>query len=136
MAMDLATALELTLQYQPSLIAVRQNLAVSAEAIEVARQFPMSLNPTVTVDVLPWTFLRGPGGVQPLETYLTVTWAHPIEPGHRRQLRGEMAKASYTQTRMERAPGGAGGDGPNLSPPPNGASTAGRSWRWPSGWPT
>jgi cobalt-zinc-cadmium efflux system outer membrane protein len=98
-ALDLRTALEQTLRYQPQLIALRQNLAVSAEAIEVARRFPTSLNPSVSVTIEPWTFVRGPSGVEPLESLFNVTWLQPIEFGHRRQLRQAMAEASYTQTR-------------------------------------
>jgi len=97
--MDLPTALDWTLQCNPDLIAVRQNLPVSAAAVEVARRFPTSINPTVSVDVRPWTFERLPGGgASPLETLVGVTWAQPIELGHRQAYRQQMARAAYTQT--------------------------------------
>jgi cobalt-zinc-cadmium efflux system outer membrane protein len=96
---DLETALSWTLQGNPNLIAVRQNLGVSAEAIEVARQFPTSLNPTVSVDVRPWVYQRQPGsGIQQLEPFVSVSWAQPIELGNRREFRTQMAQASYCQT--------------------------------------
>ena len=99
-AVDLQTALRWTLQSNPGLVTVRQNLCVSAEAIEVARRFPTSLNPTVTVNDLPWVFERQPGdGVQRLKNLVSVSWAQPIELGHRRDFRTSMAEASYCQTR-------------------------------------
>ena len=72
----------------PDLIAVRQNLQVSSDAWAVARQFPMSLNPTVAMDVRPWVFERVPGqGVEQLATVVNFTWMQPIEFGHQTQRR-------------------------------------------------
>ena len=42
---DLETALQWTLRSNPNLIATRQNLHVSSEAVAVAQHFPTSLNP-------------------------------------------------------------------------------------------
>jgi cobalt-zinc-cadmium efflux system outer membrane protein len=98
--LDLETALEWTLRYNPALVVQRHNVGVSAEALAVARQFPASLNPTVALEVCPWTFQRRPGdGIERLQTYSTVTWQQPIELGHRRQHRTAMAQAAYDQVR-------------------------------------
>jgi len=98
---DLRTALEWTLSRNPDLVAQRQNINVSAEALAVARHFPTSLNPTVAVDVRPWVFERQPGdGVNELQTLVNVTWSQPIELGHRTSLRASIAQASYCQTRF------------------------------------
>ncbi len=97
---DLPTALEWTLSYQPGLIAVRQDLGVSAEAIEVARKFPTSINPTFSVDVRPWVVEPLPGGgSHPLQTLVGLGWSQPIEWGHRRGYRESMARATYSLTR-------------------------------------
>ena len=97
--LDLETALECTLRNNPALVAQRQNIQVSAEAIEVAKRFPTSLNPTLSVEVCPWVFQRGPGGAMDrLDNFITVNWAQPIELGGRRALRENIARASYSQT--------------------------------------
>lgn len=94
------SALELTLTYNPNLVAQRQELGVSAEAVEVARRFPTSLNPSVSVDVTPWVFERAPSGeIERLHTFVTVAWAQPIELGHRTAHRESIARATYDQTR-------------------------------------
>jgi outer membrane protein, heavy metal efflux system len=100
MPLGLDAALELTLQHNPNVVTVRQNLGVSAQAIEVARRFPTSLNPTLSVTDCPWVFERVPGdGVRRLDSLVSVQWAQPIEVGHRREIRTEMAEATYNQTR-------------------------------------
>ena len=97
---DLETALQWTLQSNPNLIATRQNLRVSAEAVNVAQHFPTSLNPTVSIDYTPWVFERQANGeVQSLDRSVVATWAQPIELGHRQAYREQMARASYSQTR-------------------------------------
>ena len=97
--LDLQTALRWTLDHNPSLVSIRQNLAVSAEALAVARRFPTSLNPSVSVQLMPWVFERLPReGVQRLETLVAVTWSQPIEFGHRREHRTAIARAQYDQT--------------------------------------
>lgn len=99
--LDLQTALESTLQRNPDLVSQRQNLNVSAEALAVARHFPTSLNPTVSLDVRPWVFERIPGdGVNELQMLVNVTLSQPIELGHRTALRTSIAQASYCQTRF------------------------------------
>lgn len=95
----LQTALEWTLARNPDLIAQRQNLNVSAAAVQVAQRFPTSLNPTVAVTAQPWVFQRGAGGeINRLEPYFTLTWQQPIEIGQRTGYREAIAQAGYTQT--------------------------------------
>jgi len=95
---DLPAALELTLSRNPDLVAIRQSLPVSSAAVAVARRFPTSLNPTVSVDARPWTFERNPGGgSRPLEADVTISWNQPIELGHRRAYREAIARAAYNQ---------------------------------------
>ena len=96
---DLETALQWTLQSNPSLVTTRQNLRVSAEALAVAQRFPTSLNPSISVTYTPWVFERQANGeVEKLDRSVAVTWAQPIEVGHRQASRERMARASYCQT--------------------------------------
>jgi cobalt-zinc-cadmium efflux system outer membrane protein len=98
-ALDLATALQWTLSGNPDLVSLRRSLSVSAAAVAVARQFPTSLNPTVTIDYQPWTFDRDTGqGAHRLEQLIGVTWSQPIELGDRTAKRLAIARAAYDQT--------------------------------------
>jgi outer membrane protein, heavy metal efflux system len=100
--LPLETALEWTLSTNPELITQRQNLPVSAEAIQVARRFPTSINPTFSLTVQPWVFEPVPGdGVQNLETLVSVQWMQPIELGHRRSFRTSIAQSEYSLTRWQ-----------------------------------
>ncbi|MCY2992794.1 MAG: TolC family protein [Planctomycetota bacterium] len=95
---DLETALQWTLSRNPDLVAVRQNADVSAVAMAVARLFPMSVNPSVTVALRPWAFERDIGqGSQRLGTSVAVAWTQPLELG-RRGPRLVQAQAAYDQT--------------------------------------
>ena len=97
---DLETALQWTLEKNPNLVATRQNLRVSAEAVNVAEHFPTSLNPSISIEYTPWVFERQPNGqVQDLDRSVFITWAQPVELGHRQAYREQMARASYCQTR-------------------------------------
>jgi outer membrane protein, heavy metal efflux system len=97
--LDLETALRWTLANNPNLVTIRQNLAVSASALAVARRFPTSLNPSVSVDLLPWVFEPVPGGgVNRLQPLVSVTWSQPIELGHRQAFRESIASSQYDQT--------------------------------------
>ena len=97
---DLETSLNWTLQSNPNLIAVRQNLSVSSEAVAVAQRFPTSLNPTVSVDSRPWVYQAIPGGGRErLQSSITVNWSQPIELGGRTSIRTAIASAAYSQTR-------------------------------------
>ena len=98
--LTLQSALEWTLSCNPDLVAIRQNLNVSADALAVARQFPTSLNPTVSVDLRPWVFERGTDQkIDQLATQVSVSWMQPIEFGHRTAYRTSIASAAYSQTR-------------------------------------
>jgi len=94
--LDLETALQWTLSRNPDLVTLRRNLCISSAAVAVARRFPTSLNPTVSVDVRPWTFEPETG--QRLDTQISVSWVQPIEVGHRTGLRSAVAEAAYSQT--------------------------------------
>ena len=100
--LDLTTALQLTLSRNPDLVALRRSLCVSAAAVAVARQFPTSLNPTVSVDYQPWNFERDVGqGARRLEQLIAVTWSQPIELGQRTAKRLAIAQAAYDQTHWD-----------------------------------
>jgi cobalt-zinc-cadmium efflux system outer membrane protein len=98
--LPLETALEWTLSCNPDLVTIRQNLNVSADAVAVARRFPTSLNPTVSVNLQPWVFARAADQhVEQLSTQVSVSWMQPIEFGHRTAYRAAIANAAYSQTR-------------------------------------
>lgn len=95
---DLETALRWTLSSNPELVALRQNVDASSSAVAVAQQFPMELNPSLAVDVWPWTFERNFGqGSTRLDTAISVKWTQPIGPGRRSNRLG-IAQATYDQT--------------------------------------
>ena len=97
--LSLEAALEWTLSCNPDLVALRQNINVSADALEVARRFPTSLNPTVSVDVRPWVFERGADqNVDQIAPQISVSWMQPLEFGHRTAYRTSIAQAAYSQT--------------------------------------
>ena len=98
--LNLETALEWTLSCNPDLVTIRQNLNVSADAVAVARRFPTSLNPTVSVTLQPWVFERGVDqSINQLATLVSISWMQPIEFGHRNAIRTSIASAAYSQTR-------------------------------------
>lgn len=98
--LTLDAALTCTLQCNPDLIAIRQSLPVSAEALNVARQFPTTLNPTLALEVQPWIFFQDTGGGAQLgQTLVTVSLQQPLELGHRTRERTAIAQAAYSQTR-------------------------------------
>jgi len=101
--LTLEAALEWTLSGNPDLVTVRQNLPVSAEAVRVARRWPMSLNPTVSVTVQPWVFERSPesGTIDRLQPLVSVSWMQPIELGRRTSFRTSIAQAAYSQARWQ-----------------------------------
>jgi outer membrane protein, heavy metal efflux system len=98
--LTLEAALEWTLSCNPDLVTLRQNLNVSADALAVARQFPTSLNPTVSMDVRPWVFERNfEGNIEQIPSQVSVSWMQPIEFGRRTAYRTSIACAAYSQTR-------------------------------------
>ena len=97
--LSLETALLRTLASNPDLIAIRQGLQVSAEAVQVAKLLPDNLNPTLAVDVRPWVFGVTPqGGTERLEYLVNVNFSQPIELGQRTAKRIMIAHAEYQLT--------------------------------------
>lgn len=92
----------------PDLVALRQGNEASAEAVEVARQFPTTLNPTLWVDVRPTVYERVPPGPGPngmrtgarldqKDALMYFSLRQPIELGHQTRHRHNIAKAAYSQ---------------------------------------
>jgi cobalt-zinc-cadmium efflux system outer membrane protein len=92
----------------PDLVSLRNSNLASPEAVEVARRFPTTLNPTLWVDVRPWVDERVPGGIGPNGRYHGPSIDHkdalmyfslrqPIELGHQTRYRHQIAKAAYNQ---------------------------------------
>ncbi len=97
--LSLEAALLQTLWYNPDLIATRQGLRVSAEAVQVAKLLPVNLNPTLAVDVRPWVFgVAANGSTEKLLPYVDVSFSQPIELGGRVAKRTMIAQAEYEQT--------------------------------------
>ncbi len=83
----------------------------SAEAVEVARHFPTTLNPTLWVDyrpiiLIPFEPFGGPGGAVrhgPFyhwgQQYVYLSVRQPIELGHQTTHRHHIAQAAYAQQR-------------------------------------
>jgi cobalt-zinc-cadmium efflux system outer membrane protein len=115
-SISLQTALYGALTSNPDLVTLRQGnaLVASAEAVEVARHFPTTLNPTLWIDFRPITLVPNgtfgtgtPGGHagspgangfyhygQPL---IYVSLRQPIELGHQTTHRHRIAQAAYDQ---------------------------------------
>ncbi len=92
----------------PDLVALRQGNAASAEAVEVARQFPVTLNPTLWVDIRPLVYERVPRVNFPNGTSIPpkldqkdalmyFSLRQPIEMGNQTTHRFHIAKAAYDQ---------------------------------------
>jgi cobalt-zinc-cadmium efflux system outer membrane protein len=111
-----------TLTGNPDLVTLRQGTPIanapSPEAVEVARRFPMALNPTVWIDYRPITLVPvgtfgngspagGGGGVrgghhgfyENGQQYILVSIRQPIELGHQTTHRYHIAQAAYDQQR-------------------------------------
>ncbi len=118
-SISLQLALYGALTSNPDLVALRQGnpLAPSAEAVEVARRFPTTLNPTVWVDYRPITLIppntfgsSSPGGgggggggghhggfYHYGQNYILFSIRQPIELGHQTTHRYRIAQAAYDQ---------------------------------------
>jgi outer membrane protein, heavy metal efflux system len=105
----------------PDLVTLRQGnaLPASAEAVEVARHFPTTLNPTVWIDYRPITLVpngtfgtTGPGGSNAHEgqpganghyhyglNFINVSLRQPVELGHQTTHRYHIAQAAFDQQR-------------------------------------
>jgi cobalt-zinc-cadmium efflux system outer membrane protein len=98
----------------PDLVTLREGnaLAASAEAVEVARHFPTTLNPTLWLDYRPITLVpNGTFGTGPQshagasgnnfyhygQDYIYVSLRQPIELGHQTTHRYHIAQAAYDQ---------------------------------------
>jgi len=121
LSLSLQQALTGALTSNPDLVALRTGnpAAASAEAVEVARHFPVALNPTVFIDYRPITLIpngtfgnNGTGGsttgtaaggntskggfYHNGQGYLLVAVRQPIEFGHQTTHRHAIAKAAYS----------------------------------------
>ena len=121
-SLSLEQALTGALTSNPDLIALRQGnpALASAEAVEVARHFPVALNPTVFIDYRPITLIpngtfgtTGPGaGTGSAATksgsfyhfgqnYFLIALRQPVEFGHQTTHRYSIAKAAYKQVQWQ-----------------------------------
>ncbi|MFI5453856.1 MAG: TolC family protein [Isosphaerales bacterium] len=114
-SISLQTALYGALTSNPDLVTMRQGnaLAASAEAVEVARHFPTTLNPTLWMDYRPITLVpngtfgtRTPGGggggrsssfYHYGQDYFYISLRQPVELGHQTTHRYHIAQAAYDQ---------------------------------------
>jgi cobalt-zinc-cadmium efflux system outer membrane protein len=116
-SISLQAALYGALTGNPDLVTLRQGnvIAASAEAVEVARHFPATLNPTLWVDLRPITLVphgtfgtRSPGGAGTTpqgsfygfgQVFFYISLRQPIELGHQTTHRYHIAQAAYDQQR-------------------------------------
>ncbi len=112
--LSLQAALYGALTTNPDLVSLRQGNvpgnAASPEAVEVARRFPVALNPTLWVDVRPLGYERVPGGttasgrrfgprMDQKDALMYFSIRQPIELGHQQRYRYAIAQAALTQQR-------------------------------------
>ncbi len=122
-SLSLEQALTGALTSNPDLIALRQGnpALASAEAVEVARHFPVALNPTVFIDYRPITLIpngtfgtTGPNSTTGStatasnhgfyhygQNYLLIAVRQPVEFGHQTTHRHSIAKAAYKQVQWQ-----------------------------------
>ncbi|MDR3635831.1 MAG: TolC family protein [Isosphaeraceae bacterium] len=108
-SLTLETALYGAVTSNPDLVTLRNSNIASAEAVEVARRFPTTLNPTLWVDFRPIVLIPGntfvggshAGTSGPAYTfgkpYYYLSLRQPIELGHQTTHRYHIAQAAYTQ---------------------------------------
>ncbi len=80
-----------TLNSNPDLLALRQNEPASAEAVEVARRFPVALNPVLWVEARPLVYARNH---DQKDGYMYFSLRQPIELGHQTRYREAIARAA------------------------------------------
>ncbi len=98
--LSLAQALSGAVTANPDLVALRQNAPATAEAVEVARRFPVALNPILWVNVRPLVYARDPGpGLDQKDAFVNISLRQPIELGHQTTHRAAIARAAFDQTR-------------------------------------
>ena len=115
-SISLQAALYGAITSNPDLVTLRQGnaLAASAEAVEVARHFPTTLNPTLWIDYRPITLMpngtfgtTSPGGGHTSsgnqgfyhygQDYIYISLRQPIELGHQTTHRYHIAQAAFDQ---------------------------------------
>ncbi len=117
-SISLEAALYGAITSNPDLVTLRQGnaLAASAEAVEVARHFPTTLNPTLWIDYRPITLVpngtfgtSSPGGSQSSggnnnhgfyhygQNYIYISLRQPVELGHQTTHRYRIAAAAFDQ---------------------------------------
>ncbi len=112
--LSLQSALYGALTSNPDLVSLRQGNVpgntASPEAVEVARNFPTTLNPTLWVDVRPLIYERVPGGttssgrafgpsLNQKDALMYFSLRQPLELGHQTRYRYAIAKAALNQQR-------------------------------------
>ena len=99
-SLGLDLALQGALTGNPDLLALRQNAPATWEAVEVAKRFPVTLNPTLWLNIRPFTYqpVAG-GGWKSLEGWLNTSIRQPFELGHQTTHRHAIALAAYNQSR-------------------------------------
>ncbi len=117
-SVSLQAALYGALTSNPDLVSLRQGnpTAASAEAVEVARHFPTTLNPTLWIDFRPITLIppntfgnTSPGGGTTKGSHggfyhygqdlIYLSLRQPVELGHQTTHRYHIAQAAYDQQR-------------------------------------
>ncbi len=85
----------------PDLVALRQNAPATQEAVEVARRFSTTLNPTIFLNPRPLSYERNINRHTYRQTqgYFNVSIRQPIELGHQTTHRFHIAQAAYNQAR-------------------------------------
>jgi cobalt-zinc-cadmium efflux system outer membrane protein len=110
-SISLQAALYGAITSNPDLVTLRQGnaMAASAEAVEVARHFPTTLNPTLWIDYRPITLVpNGTFGTQSVshhnsgfyhygQNYIYISLRQPIELGHQTTHRYHIAEAAFDQ---------------------------------------
>ena len=111
-SISLQTALYGAITNNPDLVSLRNSNVASPEAVEVARHFPTTLNPTLWIDYRPLSlippnpFPTGNGTTPTPHTgryyshgsgYLYISLRQPFELGHQTTHRHAIARAALTQ---------------------------------------
>jgi outer membrane protein, heavy metal efflux system len=113
-SISLDAALYGAITSNPDLVTLRQGnaIAASAEAVEVARHFPTTLNPTIWIDYRPITLIpngtfgtTGPSASHGSnsgfyhfgQNYILVSLRQPVELGHQTTHRYHIAEAAFNQ---------------------------------------
>ena len=97
-SISLQAALYGAITGNPDLVALRNSNVASPEAVEVARRFPTTLNPTLWLEVRPLVYARDPGkGLNQKDAFMYFSLRQPVELGHQTTHRHAIAKAAYNQ---------------------------------------